>query len=110
VNDSHLIGFCQRYLILPRRLIPRRLIKPNQRQAQHKIKQQPFVGLLHQIVQSNPFLAHKYTPSKLEGPYQYFVILKWLWGVWHSRGFTGILKKFKFFIYFKLIFLCFLSF
>jgi hypothetical protein len=28
------------------------------------------------------FLAHKYTPSKLEGPYQYFVILKWLQGVY----------------------------
>ena len=55
MNDSHLIGFCQRYLILPGRLI-----KPNQRQAQHKINQQPFVGLLHQIIQSNPFLAHKY--------------------------------------------------
>jgi hypothetical protein len=54
----------------------------SEKQAQHKINQQPYVGLLHQIAQSNPFVAHKYTPSKLEGPYQYFVILKWLQGVY----------------------------
>jgi hypothetical protein len=71
--DLSIIGFCQRYLILPRRLI-------NPTQAQHKINQKPYVGPLHQIVQSNPFLAHKYTPSKLEGPSPYFVTLKWLPG------------------------------
>jgi len=47
-------------------------------EAQHKIIQQPNVGLLHQVAQSNPLLAHKYTPSKLEGPHQFFVTLKWL--------------------------------
>jgi len=63
--DLAIIGFCQRYLILPIRLI-------NPTEAQHKINKQAYVGLLHQIVQSNPFVAHKYTPSKLEGPSQYF--------------------------------------
>jgi hypothetical protein len=65
--DLSIIGFCQRYLILPRRLI-------NATQAQHKINKQAYVGLLHQIVQSNSFVADKYTPSNLEGPSPYFVI------------------------------------
>jgi len=37
----------------------------SEKKAQHKINQKPYVGLLYQIAQSNPFLAHKYTPSKL---------------------------------------------
>jgi len=46
----------------------------SEKQAQHKINQQPCVGLLHQVAQSNPFVADKYTPSNLEGPSPYFVI------------------------------------
>jgi len=38
------------------------LIYVSHKWCQHKINQQAYGGLLHQIVQSNPFLAHKYTP------------------------------------------------
>jgi hypothetical protein len=56
VIGQPIVGFCQRYLIFPRTLI-----NPNT-EAQHKINKQAYGGLFHQIVQSNPLLAHKYTP------------------------------------------------